>query len=665
MIEEGELLWTPTADRIDGANVTAYIRWLNESRNLRLSNYADLQRWSVECLEDFWRSIWDYYEVESSAPYECVLADPAMPGARWFPGAQLNYAQHVMRRKPKDSVALWHLNENSVLGSMSWEEVGGQVRIVSTRLREFGVRPGDTVAAYMPNIPQTVIAMLATSSIGAIWSSCSPDFGSRSVLDRLAQIQPKVLFCVDGYRYGGTGFERRTELRGIVEHLDTLEHVVFLPYLDPVDDTLPCDSAIGWTELLEHPPVGPEEFRFEQVPFDHPLWILFSSGTTGLPKPIVHGHGGVILESLKFSHLHFELKPMSRAFFFSTTGWVVWNLLVNTLMTGAAIVLYDGSPGHPEPDVLWKLTADTGATLFGASPTYVQLMEKLGVVPRQRHDLKALDTVLLTGSPATPESVAWFYANVKEDLWVCSGSGGTEICSGFVAGSATLPVYAGEIQASCLGVDARAYDDAGAEIRNEVGELVITQPMPSMPIYFWNDSENARYRSSYFETYPGVWRHGDFFKVNDRGGCYIQGRSDSTLNRYGVRIGTAEIYRAAESLTQVDDSLIVNLNLMGGKFFMPLFVKLAEGVVLTGELAEKICAKLRADCSPRHVPDKIIQVEAVPYTLTGKKMEVPVRNLLQGLPLEKAANRDAMAEPSAIDFFVAYARDQVDYDAGS
>lgn len=661
MIQEGELLWTPGEERIETANLTAFIDWLNQTKDLRLADYGDLQRWSVECLEDFWQSIWDYYKVESSTPYESVLADSTMPGARWFPGAHLNYAQHVMRPERPGSVALWHSSESSALANVFWEDVGNQVRAVATQLRKLGVKPGDRVAAYMPNIPEAVVAMLATTSIGAVWSSCSPDFGSQSVLDRFLQIQPKVLFCVDGYRYGGACFDRLQEVRGIVERLETLELVVLLPYLDPANNALPCEGALRWAELLDHPPVDAAEFEFEQVPFDHPLWILFSSGTTGLPKPIVHGHGGVVLESLKFSHLHLELTLESRAFFFSTTGWVVWNLLVNTLMTGAAIILYDGSPGHPKPDVLWKMAAESRATLFGASPTYVQLMEKLGVVPQQRFDLGHLDTVLLTGSPATPENVAWFYDNVKKDLWVCSGSGGTEVCSAFVAGSSTLPVYAGEIQAACLGVDARAYDHAGAEIGDEVGELVITQSMPSMPIYFWNDPGGARYRSSYFETFAGVWRHGDFFKVNDRGGCYIQGRSDSTLNRYGVRIGTAEIYRAVESLDEVDDSLIVNLSLAGGKFFMPLFVKLADGSGLTEELTQKIYTRLRKECSPRHVPDKTIQVAAIPYTLTGKKMEVPVRNLLQGVPLEEAANPDAMTDPTSIDFFVAYARDRSDY----
>ena len=662
MIREGELLWRPGEERIENANLTAFIDWLNETRDLRLVDYGDLQRWSVEHLEDFWKAIWDYYEVESSTPYEAVLGDSAMPGARWFPGSRLNYAQHVMRPERPGSVALWHVNEGQALEGVFWEELGAQVRTIAAQLRKFGVAPGDRVAAYMPNIPETVVAMLATTSIGAIWSSCSPDFGSQSVLDRFVQIQPKALFCVDGYSYGGTRFDRREEVRGIVERLQTLELVVVLPYLDPDADARPSGNTIRWGDMLDHPPVEPGDFEFEQVPFDHPLWILFSSGTTGLPKPIVHGHGGIVLESLKLSHLHLELTPASRAFFFSTTGWVVWNLLVNTLMTGAAIILYDGSPGYPMPDVLWKMAAEARATLFGASPTYVQLMEKLGVVPRRLYDFGALDTVLLTGSPATPENVAWFYENVKKDLWVCSGSGGTEVCSPFVSGSSTLPVYAGEIQATCLGVDARAFDDSGAEVYNEVGELVIAQPMPSMPIRFWNDPGDARYRASYFETYPGVWRHGDFFKINDRGGSYIQGRSDSTLNRFGVRIGTAEVYRAVESLDEVDDSLIVNLTLAGGEFFMPLFVKLAEGLELTEQLAEAINAKLRTECSPRHVPDKTIQVAAIPYTLTGKKMEVPVRNLLQGLPLEQAANPDAMADPTAIDYFVAYAHNQTDYE---
>ena len=452
-----------------------------------------------------------------------------------------------------------------------------------------------------------------------------------------------------------------SELRHIAANLPSLEHLVYLPYLNPDDATLPVPSAVHWHTLLDRPAVSAAQFHYEQVPFDHPLWTLFSSGTTGLPKPIVHGHGGILLEILKNGTFHFDLHPGERVFYFTTTGWMLWNFLTGTPLTGAVPVLYDGHPAYPTPDVLWKMADEAGVVTFGASPTYVDQLSRSGIVPRERYKLGALRTVNLAGSPATPESMAWFYRNVKQDLWVANGSGGTDCCTGFVGGVPTLAVRAGEIQAPSLGVSVKAYNAKGESVIDEVGELVLTEPMPSMPLRFWNDPGDRRYLETYFQEYPGIWRHGDFFRINAQGGCFVLGRSDATLNRYGVRIGTAEIYRTLGLLPQVQDALIVNLDLTDGGFFMPLFVKLAAGAALDAALETRIRDTLRREYTPRHVPDKIYQVPGIPYTLTGKKMEVPVRRILMGVPAEKAANRSAVADPGALDFFIDYAQRQQDY----
>ncbi len=660
-VREGELLWTPTAAQIEDANLTRFAKWLARERGLHFANYDALWRWSVTELEEFWQAIWDYFGVESSAPHTRVLGKREMPGAEWFPGARLNYAQHVLRNERAGGDALLFMSETAPLIGVSWESFAGQVRILGTRLRELGVRPGDRVVAFMPNIPQTMIAMLATAAIGAIWACCSPDFGSRGVIDRIQQLSPKVLFCVDGYRYGGKAFDRKEELGEIIAALDGLEHVVYLPYLNAEDHTGPSKGALRWNELLEHPSLTREEFRFEQVPFSHPLWVLFSSGTTGLPKAIVQSHGGILLEQLKLQHFHMDYRAGERAFFYTTSGWMMWNFLASMPLSGVCPVLYDGNPAYPAPDILWKVAQDSRASFFGASPAYVEVMAKAGIVPRERFDLSHLRAVMPAGSPVSPECTAWFYRNVKQDLLVATGSGGTDCCTGFVGGVPTQPVYAGEIQGRSLGVAAYAFNEKGESVVDEVGELVMTEPLPSMPIYFWNDKDGARYRESYFDVYPGVWRHGDFFRVNARGGCFVLGRSDATLNRLGVRIGTAEIYRAIAHIEEVEDALVVNLDLPGGKFFMPLFVKLTDGIQLNAELEQKICERVKHEYSPRHVPDRIIQAPGIPMTLTRKKMEVPVRKILLGVPVERAANRNAMANPDSLDFFVNYAKTQKDY----
>ncbi len=656
IISEGSLLWTPSSERVAASNLTAFSAWLAQTRGLDFAGYHALWRWSVEDIGGFWQAIWDYFKVSSSTPPGPALASRAMPGAEWFPTARLNYAEHVLGQEKPGQDALLFLTETTKLTAMSWDQLAGQVRILASELRALGVMPGDRVAAVMPNSPATLIAMLATTAIGAIWAVCSPDFGAQGALDRLQQLTPKLLFCVDGYTYGGRSFDRSNEMALIAAGLSGLQHIICLPQLGagPLDDP----RVRLWGDIMAGPAVKAEDFHFEQLPFAHPLWILFSSGTTGLPKAIMHSHGGILLEMLKAVSLQMDLKPGDRMFFFTTSGWMIWNFLVSSLLCGAIPVLYDGNPAFPDVDVLWRMAQDSKACFFGASPTYVDIMSKAGIRPGDKYDLSHLRAIMPAGSPVSPEQTAWFYDAVKRDLWVATGSGGTDCCTGFVGGVVTLPVYAGEIQAPSLGVAAFAYNDSGDSVIDEVGELVITQPMPSMPVGFWNDPDHRRYRESYFNDFPGVWRHGDFFRINRRGGSFVLGRSDATLNRQGVRIGTAEIYRALASLASIDDALIVNLDLAEGKFFMPLFVTLRDGHQLD-EAAIKAC--LRRHYTPRHVPDRVYVVPDIPKTITGKKMEVPVRKILMGLPAEQAVNRSAMANPHSIDFFITYVAQQTDY----
>ena len=659
-VQEGDLLWTPRPDYVKQAQVTRFMDWLRQRKGLDFADYPTLWQWSVDCVEDFWGAVWEYFEVESSTPYECVLRNRTMPGAEWFPGARVNFARHMLRKRRPGKVAIHHQSELRPLAATTWNDLCDQVATLAEALRGMGVRPGDRVASTLPNVPESVVAMLASTAIGAVWSSCSPDFGSRSILDRFQQIQPKVLFAVDGYRFGDEDFDRRGELHTLLEGLPTVEQVIFLPELFG-DPPRPTPKTRFWNEVMDRPRVSIEDFRFEDVPFAHPLWVLYSSGTTGLPKAITQSHGGITLEFLKIMTFHMNLDPESVLFFYTTTGWMMFNIVVAGLCTGSAIVLYDGNPLIPEIEKLWQLAEATGVTMFGASPTFVGLMVKQEVRPARKYDVSRLKGVLLGGSPATPETFEWFYKEVKADLWVTSQSGGTDICSGFVGASPTLPVYAGEIQTRLLGADVHAFDDAGQPLIDAVGELVVCKPMPSMPIYFWGDMENRRYMESYFDVYPGKWRHGDFFKLNRRGGCFILGRSDSTLNRAGVRIGTAEIYRIVENVAGVQDSLIINLDLPGGRFFMPLFVVPKPGQALDADLQRRVCEALKTQGSPRHVPDKIYAIEAVPYTLTGKKLEVPVRKILLGQPAEKVVSRDAMANPGALDYFIRFAEESADY----
>jgi acetoacetyl-CoA synthetase len=660
-IQEGDLLWTPSAARRERSQVHHFMQWLQRERGLRFDDYDALWHWSITELDSFWLAIWDYFEVRSSAPFSKVLGRRDMPGAEWFPGARLNYAGHILARERPGATAIIHVREGGSLQRMTWAELGDQVRILATQLRRMGVRPGDRVAAVLPNAPAAAVAALATTSIGAIWSCCGPDYGTKGVLERFKQLEPKVFLYVDTYQYGGKFYDRSQELRDVLHGLDSVEVAIHVPYAGSGAGAAPINGARAWDELMDHPRVPAEDFQCEQVPFDHPLWILFSSGTTGLPKAIVHGHGGILLEHLKHLHFNYEAQAGRPLFFYTSTTWMVWNFVLSTLAADVIPVLYDGNPAYPEPDALWKVIDESGATLFGTSPTYIDLQRKAGVVPREKFKLDRLESVTLAGSPVSAECMEWVYGNVKADLWVAPGSGGTDCCTGFLCGVSLLPVRAGEIQARALGCAAYAFDEQAREIIDEVGELVFTQPMPSMPVRFWNDPEDRRYRESYFDVYAGVWRHGDFVRFNRRGGAFVLGRSDSTLNRQGIRIGTAEIYRSLALLEEIDDALIVNLDLPGGKFFMPLFVKLRAERPLDEAVVQRIRDQLRRDYSPRHVPDKILEVQAIPYTLTGKKLEVPIRRILMGVDPDKAVNRAALVNPDALDYFIRYAKDQRDF----
>lgn len=657
MAIEGELLWRPTTAFAERTNIARFQAWLAEHRGLCLSSYDDLWRWSVDCIEDFWSAIWEFFDVQSDTPYETVVQAEGVFGARWFAGARVNYSEHLLRHEAKASdhdVAFYHSAETRPLEALTWVDLGDRVRSLATALRTIGIQPGDRVVSYMPNVWETAVAMLASVAIGAVWSSAAPEFGAPTILDRFRQIEPKLMFVTDGYSFSGRTYDRREEVANIVAGLPTLETVVRLKFLGLDEHDLPVHT-LDYESLLQGPSIRREDFKFERVASDHPLWVLFSSGTTGLPKAIVHGHGGMIVEHYKVVSLHCNLSPATTMFFYSTTGWMMWNIVVAALIAGSTGVLYDGSPTHGGADMLWRLAAESGVTLFGASPTLVQIMEKEGIRPSELHDLTALDAVMLGGSPSTPSTFAWFYENVKQDLWLTSQSGGTEICSGLVVGAPTLPVRAGEIQARALGAAVEIWSDDGQAMIDRPGELVVLKPMPSMPLRFWGDEDNARYRESYFLTFPEVWRHGDLAKLTPGGGVYIYGRSDSTLNRFGVRIGSGEIYGVLDQVSAIRDCMVICCELPDGNFYMPLFVRLAENVSPDDVSAKTISGILREQASPRHVPDEVHYVPDIPYTLTGKKMEVPIRRLLMGTPAHDVASKDAMANPSALDWFAAFA----------
>ena len=649
---EGTPLWEPSDELKENARITDYMEWLKAEKDLSFGDYNELWEWSVTDLDGFWSSVWEYCDIKASKPYKRVLGERMMPGTEWFPGTELNYAEHIFRHATQraDEPAILHQSEVRPLGEVSWAELQEKTAALAAGLREMGVGRGDRVAAYLPNIPEAVIALLACASIGAVWSSCSPDFGAGSVVDRFEQIEPKVLLAVDGYRYGGKDYDRIDVVARLQDEIPTLKKTVVLPYLSGDPDTNTLQNVVMWDDLL----AGHQgaELAFEQVPFDHPLWVLYSSGTTGLPKAIVHSQGGILIEHLKKVVLHIDLGPDDRLFWFTTTGWMMWNLVVAGLLSGSTILLYDGNPGYPDMNVLWEFAEKTGMTCFGTSASYITACMKADIEPGRDFDLTNLKSIGSTGSPLPPEGFEWAYEHVKEDLWLFSTSGGTDLCTAFVGGIPLLPVRAGELQARSLGAKVEAFDEEGNAQVDDVGELVITEPMPSMPIYFWNDPEGERYRESYFDVYPGVWRHGDWIKVKDNGACVIYGRSDSTINRGGIRMGTSEIYSAVDKVEEVSDSLVVDVPRDGGSSFMPLFVVLQEGVELDEDLKNTIKESIKENTSPRHVPNEIFAVPEIPKTLNGKKLEVPVKKILSGTPPEKAASKESLSNPESLDRFV-------------
>ena len=628
-------LWEPPADLVEHATMTRFMR------DQGLETYAALWEWSVQDIDRFWGTLWRFLDIDADGDPATVLGSRQMPGAKWFPDVAISYPEHIFRGRRDSDVAIVHASESRELDEWTWGDLRRETAAIRSGLMARGVGPGDRVGAYMPNIPETVAAFLATASLGAIWTSAPPEFGAQSVMDRFAQIEPKVILAIDGYRYGGRDFDCSQKAERIAGGIGA--PAVRLGYLD----------GTGWESGF----LADGELAFERAPFDHPLWVLYSSGTTGLPKPIVHSHGGILLEHLKMMHLHLDLHGDDRLFWFTTTGWMMWNFLVGGLLTEAAIVLYDGNPGTPGPERLWDLAADAGVTTFGTSAAFIHNCMKAGIQPAADRDLSALKAVGSTGSPLSPEGFDWIYDHLGADTWLFSTSGGTDLCTAFVGGTPLVPVYSGELQALALAADIHAFDEQGDAVIDEVGELVITQPMPSMPVFFWGDEDGSRYRESYFETYEGVWRHGDWIRITPRGSAVIYGRSDATINRGGIRMGTAEIYRAVLAVAEVVDALIVDVPPRSGTgdSRMSLFVVMAAGARLTDEITTSIKRRIREDCSPRHVPDEIIAVDEIPRTLSGKVLEVPIKKILMGGDPDKAVSRDALANPSALDWFIDYA----------
>jgi len=652
-VAEGTLLWEPTERDRARANLTRYLSWLNTTKGFAFASYDELWRWSTTDLEGFWASICEFFGVIFHQPYTRVLQDRRVPTARWFPGAQINYAEHALRRRDGHAAVVFR-SEGRPLITLTYAELARRTAAVAAALKGMGVRRGDRVVSFMPSTPETLVAFLATASLGAIWSSCSPEFGIRSVVDRFQQIEPRILFAVDGYRYGGRAYDRTEAVAEIQRRLPTLEATVLVPNLSDDPPLGSLTNVRKWQELLGS--ATESELRFEPVPFDHPLWIVYSSGTTGLPKAIVQGHGGILLEQLKAHSLHLDLTPEDRFFWFTTTGWVMWNIMIGALLLGTTVMLYDGSPGYPDIGVLWRFAEESGMTYFGTSAPYILSCMKAGISPGREVDLTRIRALGSTGAPLPPEGFGWVYQHVKRDLLLGSISGGTDVCTAFVLSCPLLPVAAGEIQCRGLGAKVEAFDGAGRSVIDEVGELVITEPLPSMPLFFWNDPGGRRYMASYFEPYPGVWRHGDWIKITPRGSCVIYGRSDSTLNRGGVRMGTSEFYRVVEEIPEVLDSLVVDTGELSREGRLLVFVVLRAGTELNDSLRARITQKLREELSPRHVPDAIYAIAEVPRTLNGKKLEVPVKRILAGAPAETTVSQDAMSNPQSLQLFVELAR---------
>jgi acetoacetyl-CoA synthetase len=650
-MDKPKILWQPSENFINQSNLKHYEQWLAQHKNLYFENYQALWEWSTDAVEDFWESLWCYFDIIAHSPYQKVLSSYDMPGAVWFEGATLNYAEHIFRRKNDERPAILFQNETSQK-TIEWDRLSLEVQAVQQYLQALGVGKNDRVVAYLPNIPEATVCFLAVNALGAIWSCCAPDFGVETVVERLAQIDPCVFIAVDGYQYNGKPYSRLEEVGQIRTKLANIRQTLFIPYLNP-NATLP--NAVMWDTVISS--VQPEiPLKFVAVPFDHPIWVLYSSGTTGKPKAITHSHGGVLLEHLKYMTFHNDVHVGDNFFWFTTTGWMMWNFLQASLLVGATAVLFDGSPTYPSINVLWEMAAKLPIHHFGTSAPFLTACMKQALKPNHQLDFSALRTIGSTGSPLPPETFEWVYEAISDNIWLCSMSGGTDVCTAFVGGIPYLPVQKGMIQGVVLGCALFAYSESGERLSGVLGEMVIEKPMPSMPIYFWNDVDNSRYRSSYFDVFPNKWRHGDWIRIADDGALIIQGRSDATLNRKGVRIGTAEIYNVLDKIYTIKDSLVLNLELENGDDVMPLFLVLQDGVALDDALQHTIRQSLKTQCSPRHVPDIIFAVPDIPYTLSGKKMEVPIKKIFMNMEYPISTNREAVRNPEAIDYFVALSK---------
>ena len=639
-----QILWTPTQDRIDASQMDSFRKQVNTRFHINLQDYHELHKWSVSNITNFWKAIWEFMAIEFSSDYTQVVDDESkMPGAKWFDGARLNFAENLLRFR-SDKPAIHFKGEDNPVRTLSYNELFYEVEKLASAMKNMGVQKGDLVAGFMPNMPETIIAMLATTSIGAIWSSSSPDFGIKGVLDRFTQIKPKVLFAANGYFYNGKPFDSLEKLNSILDKLPSVKQVVITPYTELDPDISSVKNGVMWNNFLDP---TPKSIEFEQLPFDHPLYIMYSSGTTGLPKSIVHGAGGTLIQHLKELRLHGNIAKDDTVFYFTTCGWMMWNWLVSNLAIGGTIVLYDGSPFHPNPNAMWDMVDELGITHFGTSAKFIDACKQEGLSPNDTHSLESIKTIFSTGSPLVKESFDYVYEHIKSDVQLSSISGGTDIISCFAGGNPTLPVHRGELQCIGLGMDVTAFDFQGNALENEKGELVCRKAFPSMPIYFWNDADGQKYHDAYFDEFPGIWHHGDFIEVNEHGGVTIFGRSDATLNPGGVRIGTAEIYRVVDAFEEIADSLVVGQSVNGDERVI-LFIMLNKGSSLTEELITKIKKSIRSNCTPRHVPAIVLETKDIPYTINGKKVEIAVKKVIQG---EEVSNKDALANPKSLELY--------------
>ncbi|HLR52330.1 MAG TPA: acetoacetate--CoA ligase [Candidatus Avamphibacillus sp.] len=654
-IEEGTLLWEPSEKQKKQSAIYDYMNWINKNYQVNARDYNDLWNWSVNEIELFWESVWNYLDIQSEQPYETVLTSHTMPGAKWFPEATLNYTEHIFKQRDGEKTAIIHASEDRKTRETTWNELYNDTVAMQQTLQRLGVEKGDRVVAYVANIYESIVAFLATASLGAIWSSASPDFGTESVIDRFKQIEPKVLITVDGYSYGGKDFDRLQVVQKIQAELPTLQATIGIPYLNEQATFTELNNVTLWQEATRHSKKSHLEYVY--VPFNDPLWVLFSSGTTGKPKPIVQSQGGILLEHLKALTFHLDLSEDDRFFWFTTTGWMMWNFLVGGLLTGSTIILYDGNPAYPDKKSLWKFAEETKMTVFGTSASYITAsMKDESLVPKEEFDLSHLKNISSTGSPLPPEGFQWCYENIKSDLWIASSSGGTDVCTAFILGAPILPVYAGELQCRGLGAKIESFTDDGEPKIGDVGELVLTEPFPSMPIFFWGDEDGNRLYDSYFDVFPGIWRHGDYLKITDKGTCVIYGRSDATINRGGIRIGTSEIYRAVDYVNEVADSLIVDIPDGSGDSSALLFIVMKEDYHLDEGIKKKIIKQIRNHCSPRHVPTDIFQVPDLPRTLNGKKLEVPVKKILMGKDANQVVNKGSLSNIEALEYFIRFSK---------